>query len=139
MASAIQKFSLGIVVASAAFAAQPATAQQAEPFKLGIVTFLSGAAAGPFGVPARNAAELAVETLNAGKMPAPYDKKGINGQPIELVIVDEAGGTTKQVTEYRNLVQRANVDAIIGYISSGDCLAIAPVADELKKLTIFFD
>ena len=137
--SAIHKFSFSIVVACAAFAAQPATAQQAETFKLGIVTFLSGAAAGPFGVPARNAAELAIETLNAGKMPAPYDKKGINGQPIEMVIVDEAGGTTKQVTEYRNLVQRANVDAIIGYISSGDCLAIAPVADELKKLTIFFD
>ena len=102
-------------------------------------TFLSGAAAGPFGVPARNAAELAIETLNAGKMPAPYEKKGINGLPIEMVITDEAGGTTKQVTEYRNLVQRANVDAIIGYISSGDCLAIAPLADELKKLTIFFD
>ena len=117
MTSTIHKFSLSIVVACAAFAAQPATAQQAETFKLGIVTFLSGAAAGPFGVPARNAAELAIETLNAGKMPAPYDKKGINGQPIEMVIVDEAGGTTKQVTEYRNLVQRANVDAIIGYIS----------------------
>jgi branched-chain amino acid transport system substrate-binding protein len=56
-----------------------------------------------------------------------------------MAVVDEAGGTTKQVTEYRNLVQRANVDAIIGYISSGDCLAIAPLADELKKLTIFFD
>jgi branched-chain amino acid transport system substrate-binding protein len=55
------------------------------------------------------------------------------------VIVDEAGGTTKQVTEYRNLVQRQNVDAVIGYISSGDCLAIAPLADELKKITIFFD
>jgi branched-chain amino acid transport system substrate-binding protein len=31
------------------------------------------------------------------------------------------------------------VDAVIGYISSGDCLAVAPVAEELKKLTIFFD
>jgi branched-chain amino acid transport system substrate-binding protein len=130
---------LGIAAFCAALAAQPAAAQQAESFKLGIVTFLSGAAAGPFGVPARNAAELVIETLNAGKMPAPYDKKGINGQLIETVIVDEAGGTTKQVTEYRTLVQRANVDAIIGYISSGDCLAIAPLADELKKLTIFFD
>lgn len=129
----------GIAAFCAVLAAQPAGAQQAENFKLGIVTFLSGAAAGPFGVPARNAAELAIETLNAGKMPPPYDKKGINGLPIEMVIVDEAGGTTKQVTEYRNLVQRANVDAIIGYISSGDCLAIAPLADELKKLTIFFD
>jgi branched-chain amino acid transport system substrate-binding protein len=139
MTSTIHKVALGIAVACAALAAKPATAQQTESFKLGIVTFLSGAAAGPFGVPARNAAELAIETLNAGKMPAPYEKKGINGLPIELVVVDEAGGTTKQVTEYRNLVQRANVDAIIGYISSGDCLAIAPLADELKKLTIFFD
>jgi branched-chain amino acid transport system substrate-binding protein len=130
---------VGIAAFCAAVAAQPADAQQTESFKLGIVTFLSGAAAGPFGVPARNAAELAIETLNAGKMPAPYEKKGINGLPIEMVIVDEAGGTTKQVTEYRNLVQRANVDAVIGYISSGDCLAIAPLADELKKLTIFFD
>jgi branched-chain amino acid transport system substrate-binding protein len=137
--TSIHKIGLGIAVACAALAVQPAAAQQAATFKLGVVTFLSGAAAGPFGVPARNAAELVIETLNAGKMPAPYDKKGINGLPIEMAIVDEAGGTTKQVTEYRNLVQRANVDAIIGYISSGDCLAIAPLADELKKLTIFFD
>ena len=43
------------------------------------------------------------------------------------------------MTEYRNLVQRANVDVIIGYVSSGNCLAIAPIADELKKLTNFFD
>lgn len=137
--TSIHKIGLGIAVACAALGVQPAAAQQAATFKLGVVTFLSGAAAGPFGVPARNAAELVIETLNAGKMPAPYDKKGINGLPIEMAIVDEAGGTTKQVTEYRNLVQRANVDAIIGYISSGDCLAIAPLADELKKLTIFFD
>ncbi|HEX5845955.1 MAG TPA: hypothetical protein VFY53_06700, partial [Rhodoplanes sp.] len=57
---------------------------------------LSGAAAGPFGVPARNAGELLIEALNAGMVPPPYDKKGINGAPVETVIVDEAGGTTKQ-------------------------------------------
>jgi hypothetical protein len=72
-------------------------------------------------------------------LPAPYNKKGINGASVETVMVDEAGGTTKQVTEYRNLVERAKVDAVIGYISSGDCLAIAPLPDELKKITIFFD
>ena len=80
-----------------------------------------------------------VESLNAGKVPAPYAGKGFGGRPIELVIIDEAGGTTKQVSEFRNLVQRQNVDFVIGYISSGDCLAVAPVAEELKKLTIFFD
>ena len=116
-----------------------AHAQDAAKLKIGIVTFLSGGAAGPFGVPARNGAELTVEALNAGTVPAPYNTKGIAGAQIETVIIDEAGGTTKQVTEYRNLVQRQNVDLVIGYISSGDCLAIAPLAEELKKLTVFFD
>jgi branched-chain amino acid transport system substrate-binding protein len=132
-------------VALAAHAQQPAPAQpaapaqDAAPFKLGVVTFLSGAAAGPFGVPARNAAELLVESLNGGKLPAPYAKAGLGGRPIQVVFIDEAGGTTKQVSEYRDLVQRQNVDAVIGYISSGDCLAVVPVAEELKKLTILFD
>jgi branched-chain amino acid transport system substrate-binding protein len=55
------------------------------------------------------------------------------------VIIDEAGSSTTQVTEYRNLVQRHNVDVVIGYVSSGNCIAVAPVAEELKKLTNFFD
>jgi len=114
-------------------------AQDAAPVKIGIITFLSGAAASPFGVPARNAAEVVTEMLNAGKAPAPYATKGFGGAPIQTVIIDEAGSTTTQVTEYRNLVQRHNVDVVIGYVSSGNCLAVAPVAEELKKLTNFFD
>ena len=112
---------------------------RAEHVKIGVVTFISGPAAAPFGVPAKQAAEFVVEELNAGKGPAPYNKKGFGGAPIEMVMVDEAGSTTTQVTEFRNLVQRHNVDLVIGYISSGNCLAIAPVAEELKKLTNFFD
>ena len=109
------------------------------PYRIGVVTFLSGAAAGPFGVPARNGAEVLAEALNGGKGPGAYAKPGMGGRPIELVFIDEAGGTTKQVSEFRDLVQRQSVDAVIGYISSGDCLAVAPVAEELKKLTLFFD
>jgi branched-chain amino acid transport system substrate-binding protein len=120
-------------------AQQPASTATAKAIKIGVVTFLSGAAAGPFGVPARNGAELIVEALNAGTVPAPYATKGFGGAPLELVFLDEAGGTTKQVSEYRDLVQRQNVDLVIGCISSGDCLAVAPVAEELKKLTVFFD
>jgi branched-chain amino acid transport system substrate-binding protein len=132
-----------LAVVAAAWAYGSAFAQGAAPapapFKIGVVTFLSGAAAGPFGVPSRNAAELLVESLNAGKLPAPYAKPGLGGRPIQVVYIDEAGGTTKQVSEFRDLVQRQNVDAVIGYISSGDCLAVVPVAEELKKLTILFD
>ena len=131
--------SFGLRAVLAAFGlllAMPASLAQ-QPIKVGIVTFLSGPAAGPFGIPARNAAELMAELLNAGTVPAPYTQKGFGGTPIELVIIDEAGGPQKQVAEYRNLVPR--VDIVIGYISSGDCLAIAPVAEEQKKLTILFD
>ena len=111
----------------------------AQNVKIGIVAFISGPAAAPFGVPAKNAAEFVIDELNAGRGPAPYGKKGFGGATIETVVLDEAGSTTTQVTEFRNLVQRHNVDLVIGYISSGNCLAIAPVAEELKKLTNFFD
>lgn len=117
----------------------PAVRAEDDSFKLGVVTFLSGGAAGPFGIPARNAAELVIEAINGGTLPAPYNNTGIGGLPVDPTIIDEAGGGTKQVGEFRNLAQRKNVDAVIGYISSGDCLAIAPVAEELGVLTVFFD
>jgi len=123
------------MLALAVAVAVPLAAQQ--PVRVGVVTFISGPAAGPFGVPARNGAELTAEMLNAGNVPAPYAGKGFGGNPIELVIIDENGGPQKQVTEFRNLAPR--VDLVIGYISSGDCLAIAPVAEELKKFTVLFD
>src|SRR4051794_10413185 len=115
----------------------PAAAQ--EPFKVGIVTFLSGPAADSFGVPARNGAQFAIDQLNKGSVPSPYEKVGFGGIKIEPVIIDENGGATKQVQELRNLYQRDNVDAVIGYIGSGDCLAVAPIAEELKKLLLLFD
>jgi branched-chain amino acid transport system substrate-binding protein len=129
--------------AAALLAALPvaASAQTAEqpPVKLGIVTFLTGPAAGPFGIPGRNAAEIVIEMLNAGKVPAPYNTVGLGGAQIAPKILDENGSTAVQVTEFRNLVQRDGMEAVVGYISSGNCLAVAPVAEELKALTVLFD
>lgn len=114
-------------------------AEKTKEIKIGVVSFLSGAAAAPFGVPSRNAAEVLIENINAGKAPAPYNQPGIGGVSIRAVYIDEAGGADKQVTELRRLVLDEKVDLVIGYISSGDCLAVAPVAEELKKLTVLFD
>ena len=125
--------------AFAAAALLPAAAGAQNTVKIGIVAFLSGPAASPFGVPAKNSADFVFDELNAGKAPGAYKQAGFGGAKLEMVAIDEAGSTTVQVTEFRNLVQRANVDIVIGYISSGNCLAIAPVAEELKKLTNFFD
>src|SRR6202790_176419 len=117
--------------------AAPASAQ--ETFKLGVVTFLSGPAADSFGVPARNGGQFVTDQLNKGAAPAPYDKVGFGGMKIEPVVIDENGGATKQVQELRNLYQRDNVDVGLGYIGSGDCLAVAPIAEDLKKMLVLMD
>jgi branched-chain amino acid transport system substrate-binding protein len=124
---------LGLALA----AAGPAAAQ--DKLNLGIVTFLTGAASGPFGIPARNAAELVIEAINQGTLPAPHSAKGMAGVTVEPMLVDESGTTTQVVQEFRNLGQRRNADAVVGYVSSGSCLGVAPVAEELKLLTVFFD
>lgn len=123
--------------AAMALACAPALAQ--ETFKIGIVSFLSGQAAESFGVPAVNGAKVLVDAFNKGAAPAPYNKPGFGGMKIEAVYVDENGGATKQVQELRNLYEREKVDAVVGYVGSGDCLAVAPVAEEMKKFLILYD
>jgi branched-chain amino acid transport system substrate-binding protein len=118
-------------------AAAPALAQ--ETFKIGIVSFLSGQAAESFGVPAVNGAKVLVDAFNKGAAPAPYNKTGFGGMKIEAVYVDENGGATKQVQELKALYEREKVDAVVGYVGSGDCLAVAPVAEEMKKFLILYD
>jgi len=91
------------ILAASAFPASDVQAK--EKINVAIVSFLSGPAAGPFGVPGRNAAELVIEAINKGKLPAPYNTPGFAGAKLEPIFVDESGGNTKQVAEYRNLVQ----------------------------------
>ena len=130
----------GLVLSAAITLSGVPVAQAAEDkqIKIGFVMFLSGAAAGPFGIPARNAAELMIEAINKGAVvPAPYDRQGMAGAAIVPVFVDEA--SKEKVADYRKLVQKEQVDLVIGYISSGSCKAIGPVVEEVKRLTIFFD
>lgn len=133
----VRTLPLLIVAVLTAFA--HSAAAETKPIRIGIVTFLSGPGAAPFGIPAHNAAALLFDALNAGKVPSPYKTKGFGGTSVELVLMDEAGPPTSVATHYRHLVEKQNVDMVIGYISSGSCLAVAPIAEELKTLTIFFD
>jgi branched-chain amino acid transport system substrate-binding protein len=132
-----QPAALALAGAAAAFCAGAAQAQ--ETFKVGIVSFLSGQAAESFGIPAVNGAKVLVDAFNKGAAPAPYNKVGFGGMKIEAVYVDENGGATKQVQELRNLYDREKVDAVVGYVGSGDCLAVAPVAEEMKRFLILYD
>lgn len=122
----------GLVGGAVHLAGVPPAGAQAKPaeLKIGIVSFLSGPAA-VFGVPSRNAAEWLIDKYNR--------EGGIGGVKIRPVYADEAGGAEKQVGEFRRLVLDEKVDLVIGYISSADCLAVAPVAEELRVLTVLFD
>ncbi|MEM6848099.1 MAG: ABC transporter substrate-binding protein [Pseudomonadota bacterium] len=124
-------------LAALPLAVMPAAAQ--DSVKVGFISFLTGPAAGPFGIPGKQGAELMVKAVNEGSVPAPYNTVGLGGRLIEPTYVDEAGGSAAVVTEYRNLVQRTDVDSVVGFISSGNCLAGAPVAEELKTFTILYD
>ena len=135
--SAQLRHALSAIAATVVVLAPAAHAQ--ETFKLGIVSFLSGQAAESFGIPAVNGAKVVIEAFNKGEAPAPYSKKGFGGVTIEPIYVDENGGATKQVQELRNLYDRDKVDAVVGYVGSGDCLAVAPVAEEMKKFLILYD
>ncbi len=122
----------------AAFTVLLATgAVSAQTVKMAVPTFLTGAGAPVFGVPAKNGAELVVRAINEGTLPAPYDRVGLAGRKVDLVVYDESGGGTKQVTELRNKVQKEGVEVIVGYVSSGTCAATARVAEELRVLTLF--
>ena len=136
--SAAQRRNVGLAAAIAAFGFSSAAVAQ-ETFKLGVVSFLSGQAAESFGIPAVNGAKVLIEAFNNGTAPAPYNKVGFGGVKIEPIYVDENGGATKQVQELRNLYDREKVDAVVGYVGSGDCLAVAPVAEEMKKFLILYD
>lgn len=131
------RFLMGALAVS--LAATFSTAHSQESYKIGIVSFLSGQAAESFGIPAVNGAKWLVDQFNNGSAPAPFNQKGFGGLKIEPVFVDEAGGATKQVQELRNLYDREKVDAVVGFVSSGDCLAVAPVAEEMKKFLILYD
>src|SRR5215831_12159479 len=116
-------FLLGCLLAAPALA-------QGKPgeIKIAIVQFLSGAAA-PHDASAVNTAKLLTDEFNAAG--------GIGGVRLNTIYVDEAGATADKVAEYRRLVQDEKIDIAIGYTSSANCLAVAPLADELKTLTIF--
>jgi branched-chain amino acid transport system substrate-binding protein len=111
--------------------ALPAAAQQKPAeIKLGIATFLSGPAS-VFGVPGRRAADMLIEEINQAG--------GIQGVPLRAIYIDENPGIEPLVGEFRRVVQNERADLMMAAISSGSCLALAPLAEELKKPTLLWD
>jgi branched-chain amino acid transport system substrate-binding protein len=118
-------FILALMLGLVSGHAQP---NKPKALSIAVVTFFSGSGA-VVGGPSVNSAKLTIDEINRAG--------GIDGVPIEARYIDESGGPTKNVAEFRSLAVR--VAAVLGYVSSADCLAVAPVAEQLSRLTVFSD
>jgi branched-chain amino acid transport system substrate-binding protein len=106
----------------------PAIAQS-KPLRVGILAPRSGIAAAP-GLNGIRATQWAIERYNA--------QGGIGGRKVELVIEDESS-PKDTIERFSKLVQQEKVDCVQGIISTGVGLALGPVVEEARALTIYWD
>jgi branched-chain amino acid transport system substrate-binding protein len=116
------------VLAAASPVCMPAVAQT-RPCRLGILAPRTGIAASP-GISGMKATEWAVARFNA--------TGGIAGRQIEL-LVEEETSPKDTIERFQKLVQQDKVDCVLGIISTGVALALGPVVEEARALTIFWD
>ncbi|MGB8953867.1 MAG: substrate-binding domain-containing protein [Tumebacillaceae bacterium] len=97
-----------------------------EPIKIGVVTTKSGALSG-YGTQEINGLKLGVEFATGGT-------NEINGRKIDIIVEDDAGKPDEGIKKARKLLEEDNVDILQGTASSAVALAIAPLAEEYKKI-----
>lgn len=98
-----------------------ASAASAAPtIRIGGLFAVSGPAAF-LGEPERNTLEMLVSETNA--------KGGVNGAKVELFIYDTQGDATKAVQLATKLIRNDKVVAIIGPSTTGESLAVIPIAE----------
>jgi len=98
-----------------------------NPLRIGMVDPLTGVYAAPAGNEVIGA-KLAIEQVNA--------KGGILGRQVELLVEDSANDVGTGVQKTRKLIERDQVNFIIGDVNSGIAQAIAQVTNEKKVLHI---
>src|SRR6185369_9412834 len=74
------------------------------------------------GEPEKKSLEMLVQEVNA--------KGGVNGMKVEAVIYDTGGDATKAVQLATKLIKNDKVVAIIGPSTTGESMAVIPVAEK---------
>lgn len=119
----------GWVAAGSTWVLKPEWAHAQGPIKMGIATDITGAIA-PGGNSNWQVAQFTVKKIN--------DSGGILGRPVELVLEDTASDPGTAVGNVRRLVQQAEVDVILGGITSAMREAIKnPIVRRGKTLYLY--
>jgi branched-chain amino acid transport system substrate-binding protein len=106
---------LSLICATASFAA--------GTVKIGALFAVTGSASF-LGEPEKKTLELLVKEAN--------ETGGINGQKLEVVIYDTTGDATKAVQLATKLIKDDKVSVIIGPSTTGESMAVIPVAEKEK-------
>ena len=97
------------------------TAMASSPIRIGALFSVTGPASF-LGEPEKNTLELLVKDLNS--------KGGIKGSKIELVVYDTQGDATKAVQLANKLIKNDKVVAIVGPSTTGESMAVIPIAEK---------
>ena len=108
-------------VISAALFALGAPTQAADSIKIGTFLAVTGPAAF-LGDPELKTLQLYVDAIN--------QQGGLLGKPVELIHYDTGGNAKEAVNFFKRLVKKDQVDVIVGGSSSGESLAVMPLAEE---------
>ncbi|HVO65275.1 MAG TPA: ABC transporter substrate-binding protein [Syntrophales bacterium] len=92
----------------------------AEPIKIGALFAVSGPPSF-LGEPERNTASMTVDKINSSG--------GIKGRMLQLVVYDTQGDATKAVQAANRLIKEDKVSAIIGPSTTGETMAVIPIAE----------
>jgi branched-chain amino acid transport system substrate-binding protein len=123
MGKTISAWSVGVLLLSAAMLA---ACGDKEPVKLGFIGGTSGRVA-DLGIAGRNGAQLAVELANL--------RGGIDGRKIELLVRDDGQNPEVARQRLRELAE-AGVTAVIGPMTSDMAVALLPLINEKRLLTV---
>src|SRR6478735_3027447 len=95
----------------------------AEPIKIGEFACLTGKDA-TFGQSQHKGIQLALEEINAAG--------GVLGSPVELITEDNQSKPGESATVAKKLLSRDKVVALLGEVTSGRSLEVAPLAQNAK-------
>ncbi|RNC68763.1 MAG: ABC transporter substrate-binding protein [Desulfuromonadales bacterium] len=99
------------------------TVMAADPVRIGALFAVTGPASF-LGEPEKNTLEMLVKEANA--------KGGIGGHKVELVVYDTQGDVTKAVQLANKLIKNDKVSVIVGPSTTGETMAVIPVAEKEK-------
>jgi branched-chain amino acid transport system substrate-binding protein len=121
------RYGLGLAAGAAAVLGMLIPAGAQEPIKIGFSGALTGPAAF-VGVEIKRGTEIAIDEINA--------KGGIKGRKMVLISRDDEHNPVKTVAQYRELVEREKVVAIVGATNSASMLAVAPIVNDALKVPV---